>query len=142
MKYLVSLAMILMFAVGCNNKPETPEEVAAAFLNAVNRFDQKEAQSFAMLKSIGDVDEMFTMLNSSGVEPLEKDVASADKVECSGDDDKKDCKLCCDLNGKKTNLSLEKVNDIWKVNFSKSEMVSEGLSEEGEALLEALKSSN
>lgn len=133
-KLLPFVALATLFFVSCKQSPKTAEDVAKAFSESLNKFDIEGAKKLATKES----DSMFGMMAMIANDPETKAKAAKakpiEKVTCEGDDSKKKCKVCCDADGKESTLTLVKENDAWKVNFSKSAMMEEGLKDAGEGL--------
>lgn len=114
--FLIACFSIVLFS--CKTGPK-PEEVAANFLNAMNKQEFDTARLYCtdstlqLIDFLKGISEMAKQEGSSFA-----DAPPVSDVKCTVNGDKAVCTFCCDGEGKNAEIDLVKVKGIWKANIS------------------------
>ena len=113
----LSVAFFLFSIFACNTGPK-PEEVVAAFIDAMNKQDFETARKHCTeetLKLVDFLSGIAEMAKQEGSSFADADPVS--NVKCTVNGATAKCSFCCDGEGKDTEVDLVKVNNEWKVNI-------------------------
>lgn len=121
MRFTVVFVILLLGLISCNEpeKPKNAEETLRAFQLAINVLDIGTAQKLAVESTKKQLQLLAVDMKMSSAEAVaakKKTLFTEIKtVKCSGDTAKKDCTVCCGIDGKEKNAILIQQNGSWLV---------------------------
>lgn len=132
MKKMILAGAFLLGLVACQSggHPEKAEDVATAFLDALEKNDIERAKALGTKKTAEALDlgqKVLSETDDVGLREVFR--GSWSNVTCEGDDLYKTCTVCCTHSGMNAPLVLMREQGLWKVNLDKagSEAVMESL---------------
>jgi len=121
MRFTAVFVMLLLGLISCDEpqKPKSAEETLRAFQLAVNVLDIGTAQKLAIESTKKQLQLLAVDMKMSSAEAVaaKKKMLFTEirNVNCSGDASKKDCTICCSIDGKEKNARLIQENGNWLV---------------------------
>ncbi len=129
MKKFLLVPLAALAIVGCSETPKTPEDVAIAYLKAVDNDDFKSAKAYCTENTRQLLDKLQMIKDAMGQSgQSETGKGKFEKATCEGSDDKKNCTVCCDKDGAESPLVLVKQDGKWLVDMNKEDQKRDGAS--------------
>ncbi len=113
------LAAMTLVISSCGGGPQKPDEVAKAFLKAVNNEDFATAKEYSTKETKQMLDMMKGMMEKMGDKKKSKKGKLEELKNTEVDGDKAVVTYCCDKEGKDAKVHLKKVDGNWKVHLNK-----------------------
>lgn len=118
---ILSVGVLSIAFSSCGGGAKKPEDVAEAFIKAVNKEDFATAKQHATKKTGNMLDMMKGMIENMDEEQKGEKGEFKELKDTEVKEDKATVTYCCDKNGEDDEVKLKKVDGEWKVHIDKEQ---------------------